>query len=529
MSFKLPLVLLLLGAVLAIPFLLRPSAPKGAVPEGETERLVILTPHNETIKTEWEQAFRKHYRKKYGRDIVLDYRAPGGTSDIMRYIADRYQTEFRRYCETRHLPWNDRIAGAFSRDPAPDAPEEVKTARRAFLDSDVSIGVDLMAGGGVFELARNAAAGFAVDAGIREKYPELLREEIIPQSFGGELLYDPEGRYYGLCLSTFGLCYNTDRLQELEDKTPPRRWADLGEPRFFNRIVIGDPSKSGSINKCFEVMIQQKMAECNSPEKGWRDGLNLIKRIVANAFTVTDSAGKVTRDVASGAAAAGMAIDTYGLTEREWSGIQFRGRPHFNYVPPEGGTAVSPDPIQLLRGAPNRRAAVELIAFLLSPEGQKLLCFKPGTPGGPERSALRRPPIRRDLYAPEYEKYRSDPDYNPYASGSSFTYRPEWTGRYYTLLRVLLRTIMLDCQDELRAAWKAILDAGGPEAVPEAMEYFNALPFEYRDADKAVRALRRSGTRSAVDIARTKREWRDTMRANYRKAAELARKKGTGR
>ena len=59
--------------------------------------------------------------------------------------------------------------------------------------------------------------------------------------------------------------------------------------------------------------------------------------------------------------------------------------------------------------------------------------------------------------------------------------------------------------------------------------YFNALPFEYRDADKAVRALRRSGTRSAVDIARTKREWRDTMRASYRKAAELARKKGTGR
>ena len=33
----------------------------------------------------WEQAFRKHYRKKFGKDIVFDYRAPGGTSDIMRY------------------------------------------------------------------------------------------------------------------------------------------------------------------------------------------------------------------------------------------------------------------------------------------------------------------------------------------------------------------------------------------------------------------------------------------------------------
>ena len=529
MTLRLTGVLLLLGAVLAVPFLFRPSGPKAGTPAEETERLVILTPHNETIKTEWEQAFRKHYRKKYGKEIILDYRAPGGTSDIMRYIADRYQTEFRRYCETHGLPWNERTAAAFSRDPKPDAPEEARAARKAFLNSDVSIGVDLMAGGGVFELGRNAAAGFAVDAGIRKKHPELLREEIIPQSFGGELLYDPEGRYYGLCLSTFGICYNTDRLKELKDKTPPRRWADLAEPRFFNRIVIGDPGKSGSINKCFEVMIQQKMAERNSPEQGWRDGLNLIKRIVANASTVTDSAGKVTRDVASGAAAAGMAIDTYGLTEREWSGIQFRGEPHFNYVAPEGGTAVSPDPIQLLRGAPNKRAAVELIAFLLSPEGQKLLCFKPGTPGGPVKSALRRPPIRRDLYAPEYEKYRSDPDYNPYASGSSFTYHPEWTGRYYTLLRVVLNTIMLDCREELRDAWKAIIDAGGPEAVPEAMAYFNRLPFEYKDADAAVRSLRRSETRSAVDIARTKREWRDTMRANYRKAAELARKKGTGK
>lgn len=526
MNLRIFLVLLLLGAVLAIPFLFRPATPKAELPAGEAERLVIITPHNENIKFEWEQAFRSYYRKKFGRDIIFDYRAPGGTSDIMRYIADRYQTEFRRYCEEHGLPWNSLTASAFDRDQKPSAPAEAKAARKAFLNSDVSIGIDLMAGGGTFELARNANAGFAVDAEIQKKYPELLDPAIIPQSFGGELLYDPAGRYYGLCLATFGICYNIDRLRELKDKTPPQRWADLAAPRFFNRIVIGDPSKSGSINKCFEIMIQQLMAECSSPERGWRDGLNLIKRIIANAFTITDSAGKVTRDVASGTAAAGIAIDIYGLTEREWSGVQFRGKPHFNYVAPEGGTAVSPDPIQLLRGAPNKHAAVELIAFLLSREGQKLMCFNPGTPGGPVRSTLRRPPIRRDLYSKQYEKFRSDPDYNPYRSGSSFTYHPEWTGRYYSLLRVLIRTIMLDCLDELRDAWKAIIDAGGPDAVPEAMEYFNRLPFEYKDASAAAQSLRRSETRTAIDIARTKREWRDAMRANYRKAAELARKKG---
>ena len=212
----------------------------------------------------------------------------------------------------------------------------------------------------------------------------------------------------------------------------------------------------------------------------------------------------------------------YGLTEREWNGIQFSGPPHFNYVAPEGGTAVSPDPIQLLRGAPNRKAAVEFIAFMLSLEGQKIMCFKPGVPGGPEKSALRRPSIRRDLYDPEYAESLSDPDYNPYRSGSSFTYHPEWTGKYYTLLRIVIRAVMLDCQEELKRAWKAVIDAGGPEAVPEAMEYFNRLPFEYSEADAAARSLRRSGKRTAVDIARTTRQWRDTMRANYRMAEKLA-------
>jgi len=532
MKLRFLLICAILTIILLPPLFLRPKdAPAGRREDsGEVERLIILTPHNETVKYEWEKAFQKYYLEKYGKRIEFDYRAPGGTSDIMRYIADRYQTEFRRYCEERNLPWNDAISAYFSNSNIPkNAPKDVFAARKLFLASDVSIGVDLMAGGGVFDLARNASRGFAVDAGIAKTHPELLKSSIIPQSFGGEKLYDAKGRYYGLCLSTFGLCYNADRIAELDDKIPPKRWDDLAQPRFYNRIVIADPSKSGSANKCFEVLIQQHMAERKSPSAGWRDGLNTIKRIIANAASVTDSAGKVTRDVSAGAAAAGMAIDTYGLTEREWNEIQFKGPAHFYYVAPEGGTAVSPDPIQLLRGAPNRKAAIEFIAFMLSKDGQKIMAFKPGTPGGPERHSLRRPPIRRDLYAPEFKKFRSDPEYDPYLSGSSFHYRPEWSGKYYTLLRLTIRAIMLDCQDELKRAWKAIIDAGGPEAVPEAMAHFNKLPFEYEKADAAARSLRRSADRSAVDVARTTRLWRDTMRENYRKAEIAARQKRSSR
>ena len=86
---------------------------------------------------------------------------------------------------------------------------------------------------------------------------------------------------------------------------------------------------------------------------------------------------------------------------------------------------------------------------------------------------------------------------------------------------------MLDCLDELRSAWKAIIDAGGPEAVPEAMEYFNKLPYDYKNAAEAAQSLRPSATRSAVDAARTARAWRDSMRESYRKAEAAARRKGT--
>ena len=46
------------------------------------------------------------------------------------------------------------------------------------------IGIDLMAGGGTFDMARNAARGFAVDGGLRQRHPEVTLEAAIP--FAGQ-------------------------------------------------------------------------------------------------------------------------------------------------------------------------------------------------------------------------------------------------------------------------------------------------------------------------------------------------------
>lgn len=526
----------IVGLIAAVPFFFSSNESALAPVGGGADTLVILTPHSESLKFELEQAFRRHYKAKTGRDVKIDYRAPGGTSDIVKYIADRYEAEFRYWRESKHdgSEWSREIAAAFC-NPAVDtdknASAEAKKARAEFLASDVGIGVDIFAGGGVYEHAKNAARGYAVDAGVAKRHPEYFSDDVIPFSFGGDKLYDKGGRFYGMVLSSFGICYNTDRLKEMSDSTPPLRWSDLGEPRFFNSTVVADPTKSGSANKCFEIILQECMQKAvpasekgtaEQLDKGWADGVNLIKRIIANTRSITDSAGKVTRDVASGSAAAGMAIDFYGLSEQEWNSLQFGGEPHIVYVPPQGGTAVSADPLQLLRGAPNRQAAVEFIDFCLSPDGQKLFGFKVGTPGGPVKYALRRPPIRKDLYSDEFRQFRADPNYNPYSAGSSFSYRPEFTGRYFGLIRVLIKCIALDTNDELRAAWVAIIRAGGPSAVPEAMAEFNRIPFEYHDIAAAAASVQTGSERTPLDVAKVLRRWSDSAKESYLRAAKLA-------
>ena len=524
----LPLLLLL-----AIPVLLR---PQDAPPPAGGDRLVILTPHTEAVRREFAAAFRRLYRERHGRDITIDYRNVGGTSDIVRYIADRYEAEFRHLWHTRHseTPWSAAIAAAFSNqrvDPETEPDPLRRAARAAFLASDCGIGVDLFWGGGTYDHGKQARRGFGVDAGVQRRHPEWFHNDILPASFGGEPFYDPAGRYYGVCLASFGICANPDRIAEIGGDIPCT-WHDLGEPRFFNTLVIADPTKSGSANKCFESILQQCMSEAaaqygeaEGPAIGWKNGLNLIKRIVANARTITDSASKVPRDIAAGDAAAGMAIDTYGLSEQDWSERIFEGAPRILYRPPKGGTAVSADPVQLLRGAPNRAAAEEFIDFLLSVEGQLLWNTRPGAPGGPERSALRRPPIRRDLYQPRYTCNFTDPDYDPYLAGADFTYRPAWTSPYFGLIRVLIRCLALDVQQEMRAAWRAILDAGGPERVPQAAAAFDRIPVAYEEAAKAAESLNVSADRTMLDVIDLQRRWSADAVDQYRRAARLAREK----
>jgi hypothetical protein len=278
------------------------------------------------------------------------------------------------------------------------------------------------------------------------------------------------------------------------------------------------------------MVVQQEMAEAvaglstdssayhEGLARGWREGLSVIRLAGANARYFTDSASRVVMDVAGGEAGAGMCIDFYGKTEAARVANP-SGASRMGYRSPRGGTTVSCDPVAMLRGAPHPKIAVRFIIFVLSLEGQKLWAYRPGTAGGPEKYALHRMPIRRDFYTPEHLQYCSDPDIDPYTLAESFTYHGEWTGRLFNVLRVLIRTMCMDRDRELRAAWRSIIAAGGPGACPEAMECLKALP---ADAEYERIGTTAATLKTNLDQVRLARRWGDFFARQYRQARMMA-------
>jgi hypothetical protein len=87
------IILVALVATLALPFALRPRRP---VAERADDTLVIITPHNEAIRTEVGRGFQAWYRRETGRTVTVDWRVVGGTSDITRFLEAEYIASFRQ-------------------------------------------------------------------------------------------------------------------------------------------------------------------------------------------------------------------------------------------------------------------------------------------------------------------------------------------------------------------------------------------------------------------------------------------------
>lgn len=478
---KFVVILLLAALVLALPFLLRRDAEAPSV-DPAAKTLVVVTPMNEEIRDAFALAFSRWHAARYGAPVNVDWRVLGGASETMRYLLAEYGPSGN----TSHV-------------------------------------FDVFFGGGEFEHANAERAGVTVPAWEPGREPvgtifDATGRGRFPAMLGGTRLRGSS--YYGVTLGSFGLCRNADAARDCGLEALPARWADLADPRLFGRVGLADPTKSGSVAKIFELMVQSCCARAVAAggeaqlDAGFLEGISLLRRIGANARSFSGNAGQVPLETALGVVAAGICIDFYGRIQAERTVLPDGTHP-LSYVTPSGEVGVTADPVAVLRDAPHRDVAAHFVEFCLSDAGQRLWFAAPGTPENPSRHALHRLPVVRSFY--------SDPRFaallaaeNPYAH--PVEYHAEWTGRHFGILRDVIKAMCIDSETELKAAAAAIAAHGGFAALPEATRAFEALPTHPYPFTRQTLV----GEWAALSREERLALWTGFFRGQYRLAARLA-------
>lgn len=381
---------------------------------GGKMKLVLISPHNENIQQEFGQAFSAWHLTEHGTEVQLEWRdVGGGTNAIVQYLRNVYSR-----AETSEI--------------------------------------DILWGGG--EQVFTALASEGVFEPIMLEQPAAVLAEI-PEQFGGIGLRDSELLWCGSALSGFGFLYNRQLLQ-MRGLPPPARWEDLADDRMFGLVALADPTQSGSAAAAYEMIVQSA--------ETWPQGWTKLLMVLGNANRFYDSAGDAANAPGLGEAMVATCIDFYGA-------VRVAGAPDvLVYVSPVGQTAFTPDPIAVLKNPPHAELAHRFANFVLSRQGQALWAVRPGEPAGPERYALGRQPIRRDIYT-DYGDKLSAWIANPYTEGHEMALDMEMKMLRAEALKHLVRCAAIDNLDEMRAARKAVM---GKNPDSKEVEAFGKLPPE---------------------------------------------------
>ncbi len=386
------------------------------VPKG-TAQVIIITPHNEQIRHEFARGFAKWHKKIYGEPAQVVWSVPGGTSEIRRMLISQY----KHALETGKEPGGeaDLVFGGGSYE-------------HGVLKKTITVTID----------GEESSTTISVPATINK---EILHEVYGENSIGDITIYDSEGYWHGLALSGFGIVYNNEVLADLEIESP-RTWEALCNPALFGKLALVNPAQSGSVTTAFEAILKNL---------GWDRGWQVLRRAAANARYFSASSLKPPADVSQGDAAMGVSIDFYGRYQAQ-AVKSSGGGDRVGYIDPPRATMIDPDPISLLRGAPNKEMAVRFITYGMTKEAQALWQFEINDEVdddlGPERFELRRMPVRREMYA----KYigRMVDQINPYETARPAPY-PDRNMRAF--IAPIFSAMAMDNHEVLMRAWETIV------------------------------------------------------------------------
>jgi len=289
----------------------------------------------------------------------------------------------------------------------------------------------------------------------------------IPATLNGVPLRGEGNRWIGAALSGFGIVYN--KSLATRDKLPvPKTWGDMGNPALRDRIVLADPRKSGSAHAAYEIILQTN---------GWKRGWEILTAMAGNASRFRDSSSELSGDVTSGEAVFAPAIDFYARTA-----IERAGGDKLGYIEPFNQRVITPDPISILRGAPNRKLADAFLDVVMSPEGQKLWMYKKGSKGGPVNNALYRQAALPAAYKPKSpDSLITD---NPYDFKSPTPYDSVRASVRRIPLDELIGAVLIDNHKLIQTKWKSNPNAAQITFVPVSEEELLQLSTAWGDAAK---------------------------------------------
>lgn len=358
-----------------------------------------------------------------------------------------------------------------------------------------SFDLDVFFGGGVPDHELAASRNFLEAAAIPD---DILKG--IPEKIAGVAMYNDRKLWFGSALAAFGVLVNQKAMEN--QKLPPvAAWEDLADARMFSWVIVADPRKSSSVRVAYELILQQY---------GWETGWPLLMRIVANSRTVSDSSSAIPNEIGSGNAIAGPCIDFYAYARIEQTGGSVLA-----YIFPKGGSAITPDPISMLRKPPHKPLAEQFIAFVLSPEGQRLWILPRNTPGGPTEHALFRMPVRPDVCKEYADKMLVRDPFKAAEAGVFRNMDGQKERARTTLVAELMGAALVDLHSELKETWKALIDGG---MKPAALAEWNRVPFSEAEGFEIARKLEAGGR----EARRLVQGWQELFREKFARVRKLA-------
>ena len=197
---------------------------------------------------------------------------------------------------------------------------------------------------------------------------------------------------------------------KLGGKPVPDSWAALADPMYDEMISSARAEASGSAY----IQLATVLQAFDSEEAGWE----VYKGMLSN-FVLSDSSGAVPRFVNDGELAVGVTLEDAALRYVEGGGpVQI--------VYPAEGTAIAPDAMALIAGAPNGDNAKAFLDFMLSEEAQTVVAEQG------------RRPVRSDV--------GSNPALLPLAQVNSVGYDGKWAADNRARLVDQWKDMVLDVQ-----------------------------------------------------------------------------------